>query len=101
MLSVEYVAKHIYEKYILPALSRGSSEVTIAVRQIWKDLNGSYSLDIINSVLASMKFRNSYHLNLIDTTGQVAGLPTAYRFGLEMHTQKAAQGKRDKEPEAA
>ncbi|HEV2494749.1 MAG TPA: hypothetical protein VG204_16930 [Terriglobia bacterium] len=61
---IDHVSNFVYHTYILPALARGDSQVSIQVVEVWLALDRAYSMNSIRDVLRSAKFQEAYNLSL-------------------------------------
>ena len=81
-ITAERVAAFVFETYIAPARERNEEIVMVPVRQVWKALDGEFSLGLIRGVLGSMRFRNTCHLGLIATEDSTKQGHETYVFAL-------------------
>ena len=68
-ITAERVANFVFSNYVRPARERGDDTILIPVRQVWKALDCAFPLGLIQGVVGSMRFRNTYQLALIAEEG--------------------------------
>ena len=79
-ITAERVSNFVFSNYVLPARERGDEIVMIPVRQVWKALDCAFPLGLIQGVVGSMRFRNTYHLALVAEEGSGGDSPDTYVF---------------------